>query len=61
MQDKTQDWKATKIITEDEAITNKSKWKHKVDKTGLINDPLSQTHSLASSEHCFLFVLFARF
>ena len=23
-------------------------------KTGVINDPLSQTHSLASSDHCFL-------
>ena len=34
---------------------------NKKDKIGLINDPLSQIHSLASSEHCFLFVLFARF
>ena len=24
------------------------------DKTGVINDPLGQTHNLASSEHCFL-------
>ena len=28
--------------------------KQTVDKTGVINDPLGQTHSLASSEHCFL-------
>ena len=27
------------------------------DKTGVINDPLSQTHSLASSDHCFRYVL----
>ena len=27
-------------------------------KTGVINDPLGQTYSLASSEHCFHFVLF---
>ena len=25
-----------------------------MDKTGVINDPLGQTHSLASSEHFFL-------
>ena len=32
----------------------------KIYKTGNINDPLGQTHSLASSEHCFRlkFVLF---
>ena len=31
-------------------------------KTGVINDPLSQTHGLASSEHCFRlkFVLFCQ-
>ena len=29
-------------------ITNR-----KQNKTGVINDPLGQTHSLASSEHCF--------
>ena len=29
-------------------------------KTGVINDPLSQTHSLASSEHCFHFVMFCQ-
>ena len=31
-------------------------------KTGVINDPLGQTHSLASSEHCFRlkFVLFSK-
>ena len=32
-----------------------------VDKTGVINDPLGQTHSHASSEHCFLLFCFARF
>ena len=38
-----------------------SKWKatnnnkHYKNKTGVINDPLGQTHSLASSEHCFHF------
>ena len=25
-------------------------------KTGVINDPLGQTHSHASSEHCFVFL-----
>ena len=30
-------------------------------KTGVINDPLGQTHSLASSEHCFLLFCFAKF
>ena len=30
-----------------------SKMKNKSHKTGVINDPLGQTHSLASSEHCF--------
>ena len=30
-------------------VTDKSK----MDKTCVINDPLGQTHSLASSEHCF--------
>ena len=29
-------------------------------KTGVINDPLGQTHSLASSEHRFHFVLFEK-
>ena len=29
-----------------------------IGKTGVINDPLGQTHSLASNEHCFHFVLF---
>ena len=33
----------------------------KYNKTGVINDPLGQTHSLASSEHCFLLFCFARF
>ena len=31
------------------------------DKTGVINDPLGQTHSHASSDHCFLLFCFARF
>ena len=30
---------------------------YKTNKTGVINDPLGQTHSLAISEHCFHFVL----
>ena len=30
-------------------------------KTGVINDLLGQTHSLASSEHCFLLFCFSRF
>ena len=30
-------------------------------KTGIINDPLGQTYSLASSEHCFLLFCFTRF
>ena len=30
-------------------------------KTGVINDPLGQTHSQASSEHCFLLYCFSRF
>ena len=32
--------------------------KLKINKTGVINDPLGQTHSHASSEHCFLFSVF---
>ena len=39
----------------------RKKMKIIVNKTGVINDPLGQTHSLASSEHCFLLVCFARF
>ena len=34
--------------------------KTKGHQTGVINDPLSQTHSHASSEHCFLLFCFAR-
>ena len=30
-------------------------------KTGVVNDPLSQTHSHASSGHCFLLFCFSRF
>ena len=30
-------------------------------KTGVNNDPLGQTHSQASSEHCFQLFCFARF
>ena len=29
-----------------------------LNKTGVINDPLGQTHNHANSEHCFHFVLF---
>ena len=41
--------------TSSTAATNEKgqKKKRKI-KTGVINDPLGQTHSLASSEHCFL-------
>ena len=37
-------------------------WKYKsiIDKTGVINDPLGQTHSLASGDLCFLLFCFAR-
>ena len=35
--------------------------KIKLYKTGVINDPLGQTHSHASSEHCFLLFCLARF
>ena len=31
-----------------------------ISKTGVINDPLGQTHSLVGSEHCFQFVLLFR-
>ena len=31
------------------------------DKTDVINDPLGQAHSHASSEHCFLLFCFSRF
>ena len=34
---------------------------HKPNKTGVINDPLGQTHSHASSEQCFLLICFSRF
>ena len=33
----------------------------RTDKTGVINDPLGQTHSHASSEHCVLLFCFSRF
>ena len=33
----------------------------KLFKTGVINDLLDQTHSHASSEHCFLLFCFSRF
>ena len=32
-----------------------------VDKTGVINDPLGQTHSHSSNEHCFLLFCFSTF
>ena len=31
---------------------------YKTNKTGVINDPLGQTHSHASSEHCFVLFVF---
>ena len=36
-------------------------WKKNSNKTGVINDPLGQTHSLANRDHCFLLFCFARF
>ena len=36
-------------------------FENKTNKTGVINDPLGQTHSHASSEHCFLLFCFSRF
>ena len=33
----------------------------KINKAGVINDPLGQIHSHASSEHCFLLFCFATF
>ena len=41
------------------ALRDISEKKYK-NKTDVINDPLGQTHSLASSEHCFLMFCFAR-
>ena len=35
--------------------------KYNTNKTGVINAPLGQTHSLASSDHCFLLFCFANF
>ena len=35
------------------ATFNQCLSKNNIDKTGVINDPLGQTHSLAISEHCF--------
>ena len=34
---------------------------NKTNKTGVINDPLGQTHSHASSQRCFLLFCFSRF
>ena len=39
----------------------KAKLKYNIYKTGVINDPLGQTNSNASSEHCFRLFCFARF
>ena len=36
-------------------------WQMKRKKTGIINDPLGQTHNYASSEHYFLLFCFSRF
>ena len=35
--------------------------KEKGNKTGVIDDPLGQTHGHDSSEHCFLLFCFSRF
>ena len=35
--------------------------RNRLHKTGVINDPLGQTHSHVSSEHCFLLFCFSRF
>ena len=35
--------------------------KYDIHKTGVINDPIGQTHNHASSEHCFLLFCFSRF
>ena len=43
-----------KAVQHNEKNVNESK----LDKTGVINDPLGQTHSHASSEHCFLLFCF---
>ena len=45
------------------AAVTKFAYKQKITihKTGVINDPLGQTHSHASSEHCFLLFCFSRF
>ena len=41
-------------------LLQKNWQKQRENKTGVINDPLGQTHSLASSEHCFLLFCFAK-
>ena len=43
-----------------QTCSSREKQKHNMNKTGVINDPLGQTHSLASSVRCFRlkFVLF---
>ena len=69
-------WNAKKVMVENFFASSSYLWnlriisrkastelflrKKKPDKTGVINDPLGQTHSLASSEHCFHFVLFCQ-
>ena len=44
-----------------EELEEKLKLNLRIHKTGVINDPLGQTHSHASREHCFLLFCFARF
>ena len=39
-------------------VREPSFWESRKNNTGVIYDPLGQAHSLASSEHCFDFVLF---
>ena len=36
-------------------------WEFNSNKTGVINDPLGQTHNIASNGHCFLLFYFTRF
>ena len=47
--------KKSKILVKKLLIFSQLQCKTKVNKTGVINDPFGQTHSHASSEHCFRF------
>ena len=42
------------LVLHDLEIDPSFKFEQSNNKTGVINDPLGQTHSHASSEHCFL-------